>query len=56
MSMLIVGRALQGVGAGGFMTLINIVVSDLFSMRYAPRPYFVDLLSLTLVAGAVLSS
>lgn len=43
MSMLIAGRALQGVGAGGFMTLINIVVSDLFSMRYGLF-YCVDLI------------
>jgi MFS family permease len=33
MGMLIIGRAFQGVSAGGFMTLINIVISDLFSMR-----------------------
>jgi MFS family permease len=34
MAMLIAGRALQGISGGGFMTLINIVVSDLFSMRF----------------------
>ncbi len=48
--MLIVGRSLQGVGAGGFMTLINIVVSDLFSMRYA-RPSCSASLLLTLATG-----
>lgn len=48
MSMLIAGRALQGVGAGGFMTLINIVVSDLFSMRCACRACCVDLFLLTM--------
>ncbi|KAJ9612207.1 hypothetical protein H2200_003804 [Cladophialophora chaetospira] len=52
MAMLIAGRALQGVGAGGFMTLINIVVSDLFSMR--SRALFLGLLHTTFaVAGGV---
>lgn len=31
--MLIVGRALQGMGGGGLIILVNIVISDLFSMR-----------------------
>lgn len=31
--MLIVGRAIQGVGGGGLLTLVNIVIGDLFSMR-----------------------
>ncbi|ETI23328.1 hypothetical protein G647_05128 [Cladophialophora carrionii CBS 160.54] len=52
MAMLIVGRSLQGVSAGGFMTLINIVVSDLFSMR--SRALFLGLLHTTwAVAGGV---
>ncbi|KAH8682088.1 major facilitator superfamily-domain-containing protein [Xylariales sp. PMI_506] len=31
--MLIVARAIQGVGAGGIVVLVNICISDLFSMR-----------------------
>lgn len=33
-TMLIVGRAFQGTAGGGLLQLVNIVVSDLFSMRY----------------------
>lgn len=33
MTMLIVGRACQGTAAGGLIQLVNITVSDLFSMR-----------------------
>ena len=33
LNMLLVGRAIQGLGAGGLMNLSNIVVSDLFSLR-----------------------
>ena len=32
--MLVVGRALQGTAAGGLLQLVNIVISDIFSMRY----------------------
>lgn len=32
-AMLIAGRALQGVGAGGLLTLVNIVIGDIFSER-----------------------
>lgn len=32
-TMLIVGRAFQGLGAGGLLTLVNIVISDIFSQR-----------------------
>lgn len=35
MTMLIVGRALQGTAGGGLMQLVNIVLSDLFSLRWA---------------------
>lgn len=35
MKMLIVGRALQGAAGGGLMQLVNIVLSDLFSLRWA---------------------
>ncbi|MCJ1271994.1 hypothetical protein MMC22_011900 [Lobaria immixta] len=31
--MLIAGRAIQGIGGGGLLTLANICISDLFSMR-----------------------
>ena len=33
MAMLIAGRAVQGSAAGGVVILVNICVSDLFSMR-----------------------
>ncbi|MCJ1312743.1 hypothetical protein MMC25_006419 [Agyrium rufum] len=33
LTILIVGRAIQGVGGGGLITLVNICVSDMFSMR-----------------------
>ncbi len=33
MGMLIVARAIQGVGGGGIIILVNICISDLFSMR-----------------------
>jgi MFS family permease len=35
MKTLIVGRALQGTAGGGLMQLANIVLSDLFSLRWA---------------------
>jgi MFS family permease len=34
MTMLIAGRAVQGLGGGGIVILVNICVSDLFSLRY----------------------
>lgn len=33
MSMLIAGRAIQGIGGGGSLILVNICISDLFSVR-----------------------
>lgn len=30
---LLAGRAIQGLGAGGLSVLVNIIVSDLFSLR-----------------------
>lgn len=36
MVMLIVGRALQGTAGGGLLQLVNIVISDIFSMRCDP--------------------
>ena len=35
MAMLIAGRTVQGLGGGGLVNLSNIVIADLFSMRYA---------------------
>lgn len=32
--MLLAGRVIQGIGGGGLITLANICISDLFSMRY----------------------
>ena len=32
--MLLIGRAIQGIGGGGLIILANICISDLFSMRY----------------------
>ena len=29
------GRVLQGVGGGGLLTLANICIGDMFSVRYA---------------------
>lgn len=33
MDMLIAARAIQGIGGGGLITLVNIAISDLFSVR-----------------------
>lgn len=33
MTMLIAGRAIQGVGGGGIIVLVNVSTSDLFSIR-----------------------
>lgn len=32
--MLVASRVIQGIGSGGLLTLVNICVSDLFSMRF----------------------
>ena len=32
--MLITARAIQGIGGGGLLVLVNICIGDLFSMRY----------------------
>lgn len=44
MGMLIVGRAVQGIGGGGILILVNICISDLFSMRR--RGQFLGIVSL----------
>jgi len=33
-AMLIAGRAVQGLGGGGLLVLVNICIGDLFSLRY----------------------
>ncbi|KAK3363148.1 major facilitator superfamily domain-containing protein [Lasiosphaeria hispida] len=52
MSMLIAARALQGVGGGGIIILVNICISDLFSMRRR-GVYFGVMGMVWAVAGAV---
>ncbi|KAG0647649.1 Efflux pump dotC [Hyphodiscus hymeniophilus] len=37
--MLIVGRSIQGIGGGGLLTLPNIIIGDLFSMRVRGKYY-----------------
>ncbi|KAL4927845.1 MDR family MFS transporter [Aspergillus undulatus] len=52
MSMLIVGRSIQGVAGGGLIQLIMITISDLFSVRL--RSLFMGLMECTwTVAGAL---
>ena len=36
--MLIGGRVIQGIGGGGLLVLVNICISDLFSMRFVRFP------------------
>jgi EmrB/QacA subfamily drug resistance transporter len=51
MSMLIAGRALQGTAGGGLIMLVNIVISDIFSMRQ--RSLFLGLCeAIWAIAGA----
>lgn len=45
LGMLIAGRAVQGIGAGGLMVLSNIVVSDIFSLR--ERGLYLGLIGMT---------
>ena len=52
MGMLIVGRAIQGVGGGGIIVMPNICVSDLFSVRN--RAFYLAILSVVWsVASAI---
>jgi MFS family permease len=39
MDMLIAGRAVQGTGGGGLLTLTSMVISDMFSIRERPKYY-----------------
>lgn len=50
-TMIIGGRAVLGAGGGGVLTLVNICISDLFSMRNRPK-YFGKYESLILKLGA----
>ncbi|KAL4870807.1 hypothetical protein BDV12DRAFT_165261 [Aspergillus spectabilis] len=50
--MVLAGRAIQGAGAGGIITLANICVSDLFSVRERPM-YYALFGSTWAVAGAL---
>jgi len=38
MNMLIASRVIQGIGGGGIMGLVNIIITDLTSLRYFPAP------------------
>jgi MFS family permease len=38
LTMLIAGRAVQGMGGGGIICLVNITISDLFCLRYGEEP------------------
>ncbi|KAL2835091.1 major facilitator superfamily domain-containing protein [Aspergillus cavernicola] len=50
--MVLAGRAIQGAGAGGIITLANICVSDLFSIRERPM-YYALFGSTWAIAGAL---
>jgi MFS family permease len=43
MTMLIAGRAVQGLGGGGIVILVNICVSDLFSLRQVYHCFFLSI-------------
>ncbi|KAJ8164222.1 hypothetical protein LV162_003542 [Aspergillus fumigatus] len=52
MTMMLVGRAIQGAGGGGIIVLANICVTDLFSVR--ERPMYYGLFGVTwAIAGAL---
>ncbi|KAM0798577.1 major facilitator superfamily domain-containing protein [Usnea florida] len=44
MTMLIVGRTLQGISSGGLVSVISVVISDMFSMRH--RSLYIGLLEI----------
>lgn len=37
-SMLLVGRVIQGLGAGGQLVLVNVTISDLVAARFCANP------------------
>ena len=45
LGMLLAGRAIQGVGAGGLSILTNVIISDIFSLR--ERGFYLSLIGLT---------
>ncbi|KAH8676533.1 MFS drug transporter [Tricladium varicosporioides] len=51
MSIFLAGRAVQGVGAAGLLTLVNIAISDLFSMRDRSLYYGITSLVWALASG-----
>lgn len=52
--MLLIGRAIQGIGGGGLLILANICISDLFSMRYVMIvPQYVMTMTLEISADEV---
>jgi MFS family permease len=52
LNMLLAGRVIQGLGAGGLMNLTNIVVSDLFSLR--DRGLYLGLIGATWAFGKLI--
>lgn len=51
LAMMLVGRAIQGIGGGGIVVLTNISVSDLFSVRFVTSRGLPDIGGVTDVAG-----
>lgn len=51
MGVFLAGRAVQGVGAAGLLTLVNIAISDLFSMRDRSLYYGLTSLVWALASG-----
>ncbi|KAK0632631.1 major facilitator superfamily domain-containing protein [Immersiella caudata] len=51
MGMLIASRAVQGLGGGGIIILVNICISDLFSMR--KRGFYFGIMGIVWVAASV---
>jgi MFS family permease len=50
--MLLAGRVVQGLGGGGLLTLVNICIGDLFSMR-ARGAYYGFVGGVWAIAGAI---
>jgi MFS family permease len=52
MEMLVASRAVQGIGGGGLLTLVEVVVTDLVSI--AERGAYMGIISLVWALGCVL--
>ncbi|KAK0723356.1 major facilitator superfamily-domain-containing protein, partial [Lasiosphaeria miniovina] len=52
MAMLLAGRAAQGVGAGGVLTLVYVCISDLFLLR--DRPFYFGVMGLVWVLASAI--